>query len=202
MVLRPGQEPKSIQYPHRNISYLRDPSLVTRRLPAGSRYRDPRQLRQLKVRFDLDAETNPWAGAPNTQIYSPWDKMVAIDSADDIRQPYYVHANTGREGFTVMRPMIDPVHKIMTTYHFDRVNLRWVRMVTRLRPDLPLPQPPANQLVNASLPYWSSRGTRYVRNRVRTPQAPVRRDIANRRYRDRSGVSGAHGILGEFRAIR
>jgi hypothetical protein len=100
--------------------------------------------------MDLDADTNPLAGAPNTQIYSPQDQYIAIDSADDVQQPYYLPSCTGREGFTLMRPMIDPVHKIMTTYHFDRINLRWVKMITRLRPDVPLPQPPANQYVHGA----------------------------------------------------
>lgn len=200
MVLRPGEQPKSINIPQRDIDYRRDPSLIHRRHPAGRRYTDSRQLKQQVTRFDFEAATNPLADKEGFLIQSPDDPFIKVDSADDITQSYTLPPSTGTWGCQFLRPFVDPVHKILVTYHFDHMNLQWVRMTTRLRPDLPIVQPPANQYVNSPQYYFSSRGSRYVRERQKvTEMNRRRRSISNRLFRGRAGTSGARGILGEFR---
>ncbi len=200
MVLRPGERPKSISIPKRNIDYRRDPSLIHRRHLAGPSYRDPRQERQLKVRFDFEADSNPLRDSENYHIISPEDSFIKIDSADQILQPYTLPPSSGTWGCQFLRPFMDAANKILVTYHFDHMNLRWVRMTTRLRPDLPIVQPPASQFTDGPRFYWRSRGSRYVRTKKKVQDINRRRrSTANRLYRGRAGTSGARGTTGEFR---
>lgn len=184
----------------RPISYLRDPALIRVRHPAGQRFVDRRKLGQKKVRFDYELEMNPFLGDEDHRIFSPDGFYVEVDSADDIKQDYHLHPHSGVGGCALLRPMVDPVHKIIVTYHFDQTNLRWVRVITRLREDLPIVRPPANQHTTSPQYVFRSRGTRYIRKKQKVETLARRRFIANRTFRGRSGVSGAHGILGEFRS--
>lgn len=200
MALRPGEQPKPINIPKRDVDFRRDPSLIHRRYIAGKRYHDPRQLRQQVMRLDFEADNNPLANKENYVVQSPDDTFIKIDSADNIKQSYTLPPSSGTWGCQLLRPYVDPVHNILVTYHFDHMNLRWVRMTTRLRPDLQIAQPPANQYVNSPQYYWSSRGSRYVRNRRKvTNTNRRRRSFSNRLFRGRAGTSGARGVLGEFR---
>lgn len=188
-----------ISIPQRNISYLRDPRFVPLGHPAGRRFHDPRELGQKKVRFDFELEMNPFFGDDDYRIFSPDGHYIEIDSADDIKQPYHLHPHSGVGGCALLRPMVDPINKIMVTYHFDHQNLRWVRTVTRLRKDLRIVRPPANQHTTSPQYYFKSRGTRYVRKKQKVQEMARRRFISNRIFRGRSGVSGARGTLGAVR---
>ncbi len=207
MVLRRGQQPKPINIPQRGKNGQVDshrgggvPNVPLQRHPAGRRYSDPRQLRQLKVRLDFEADTNPLAKEENFDVMSPDDEYIRIDSADEIIQPYTLPSSTGTWGCQLLRPFVDPIHNILVTYHFDHMDLRWVRMTTRLSPDLRIPRPPANQHTNSPQYYFGSRGSRYVRHKRKvTEMGRRKKSHSNRLYRGRAGTSGARGTTGEFR---
>lgn len=190
---------RPITIPQRNISYLRDPSFIPLVHLAGSKFVDRRALGQKKVRFDFELDMNPFFGDEEYKIFSPDGYYIEIDSADDIKQPYHLHPHGGTGGCSLLRPMVDPIKKIMVTYHFDQQNLRWVRTVTRLRKDLRIVRPPANQHTTSPQYVFRSRGTRYVRKKQKVQEMARRRFISNRIYRGSSGVSGAHGTIGEAR---
>jgi len=196
------KDPGSINIPHRNISYLRDPTLLTKipqGWPAGSTYHDDRQFGPRHIRFDRGFEVGTdysFVEQGDYTYYSPDAQDITIDSADDVPQNYYVPPHG--DGLTLMRPIIDPIHNILVTYHFDRKHLTWIRMVTRLRKDVTFPQPPAQQYTTSPNYYYKSRGNRYVRNRQKIEQIGRPRFISDRIWDGRSGISGAHDTIGEF----
>jgi hypothetical protein len=200
MTSRPGP----IKYPKRNVDYTSRASDVipTPRLPlAGSNIPDRRQLGQKRVRLDFEADTNVLANNPTFDIQSPDDSVINIDSADHIPQNYTLPPSGGNAFCQLGRVFVDRVNKIMVTYHFDSVNVKWIRFVTRLRKDLPIPTPPANQYVSSAGYTFGSRGRRYVREKTKlSVQARRQRSISNRIFRNISGQSGeGAGITGEFR---
>ena len=192
------QEPKPINNPRRNISYLRDVTLTPQIWPIGSGYHDDREFGPRHIRFDYDIDpvADPFVNDSTYDIYTPDTQYVEVDSANDVPQDYFLASFDGNQ--TLLRPFIDPIHKILVTYHFDRRHLKWVRMVTRLRKDAPIVRPPAMQMVNSAQYYWGSRGRRYVRNKPKVQQIARPRFISDRVYEGRSGISGDHGIVGEF----
>jgi len=195
------QEPGPINIPHRNISYLRDPTLyskIPRASVAGSAYHDDRQLGPRHIRFDYDRDiaSNPFVNDATYTIYSPEAQDIVIDSADDVPQNYFLPSYGG--GQTLLRPFVDPIHKILVTYHFDRKHLTWTRMITRLRKDITIPQPPAQQYNISPQYYYKSRGHRYVRAKPKIKQIARPRYISDRIYEGRSGISGEHSLIGEF----
>jgi hypothetical protein len=200
--------PGSINIPHRNISYLRDPTLLTKIpqvWPAGVAYHDDRQFGPQHIRFDrgLDVGTEySFVQEGDTTIYSPDAQRIVIDSADDIPQNYYLPSHGGSApgggGTTLLRPIVDSIHKILVTYHFNRKDLAWIKMVTRLRKDVTLPLPPAQSYTTSPNYYYKSRGNRYVRNKQKVQQIGRPRYLSDRIWDGRSGISGDHGTIGEF----
>jgi len=193
--------PRPIDVPQRNISYLRDPSMVPKFWHGGSRYHDDRELGARKVRFEWDKSLDPCTNDPYFKIYTPEDDVIEVDSADDIKQNYVMHNFSTPDSGGLLRAMVDPVHKILVTYHFDRINLRWVKMVTRLRKDVEIVRPPANQLVSNAQYNWRSRGRRYLRKKPQVLQLPYSHSSANRAYYGKSGTSGSESSIGEFRSV-
>jgi len=198
------QEPGSINLPRRNVCYLRDPVLLSQvasKVPisGSSNYHDHRELGQRHIRFDydVDAAFNPFINDATYTVYTPDSQDIEIDSADDVPQRYTMPPDGG--GQTLLRPIVDPVNKILVTYHFDRKHLTWVRMVTRLRKDVNIPQPPGNQFTISPQYYYKSRGNRYVRQRLKVQQMVRPRYLSDRIYEGRSGTSGEGASVGVFR---
>jgi hypothetical protein len=197
------QEPGPINIPHRNVSYLRDPVLLsqlTSKIPiSGPKYHDHRELgpRHIRFDYDVDAASNPFINDTTYTVYTPDNQDIVIDSADDVPQDYYMPSHGG--GQTLLRPFVDPIKKILVTHHFDRKHLTWVRMVTRLRKDVLIPQPPANQFNISPQYYFKSRGRRYVRTKTKVQQMIRPRYLSDRIYEGRSGLSGENASVGVFR---
>jgi hypothetical protein len=195
-------EPESIRLPHRNVNYLRDPVLLAQTTSkvaiSGSQYHDPRELGPRHIRFDYDVDviSNPFINDTTYTVYTPDDQDITIDSADDIPQDYFLPPDGG--GQTLLRPFVDPVNKILVTHHFDRKHLTWVRMVTRLRKDVNIPRPPANQFNISPQYYYKSRGNRYVRYKPKVRQIARPRYLSDRIYEGRSGLSGEGMGVGVF----
>ena len=183
--------PKPIQYPKRSVEAIRKPIPMKRVLKRPDR----REERQLQVRIDVNADTNRFKDDPNHSIQSPEDPVINIDSADNIIQPYTVPASGGNYGqFNIGRYFIDTANNIMTVYHFDQQNLRWIKFVTRLRKDIVFPRPPVMTLSHNAVYVYGSRGRRYVRSKQGVVQTSRRQYISNRRYNNRTGTSGARRI--------
>jgi hypothetical protein len=181
--------PHPINYPKRNINYIRKPIPLPRRALAGETP-DRRETQQLKVRIALDAEQNRFYNDPDHSIQSPEDNFVEIDSADNIIQTYTVPASAGNYGqFSITKYFVDKVNKILVVYHFDEQNLHWVRFVARLRKDLEFPQAPAMTMVSNSVYVFGSRGRRYVRNKHQITHINRREYLINREYNDQLGTT-------------
>lgn len=199
MVLRQGREIKPINFPKRRNIAIRDTRNRVHRQLAPELYQDPRHLEQKKFRLDFEAEANGLQGIGQYKIVSPENQNITIDSADEVLQVYTLPPGHNF-GCQALRPIVDYVNNILITYHFDRQNLRYVKFITRLRKDATFPQPPAGQFNANYLPYFGSRGTRYIRTKRSLAVDPKRRrSVSNRTYRGGSGVSGARGDLGAFR---
>lgn len=190
MVLERDKVVKPIQYPQRPNRI----ALETRPPIPGSvldpeAYTDPRRQGQIHVRFDYQADTNLLAQRTDYHVMSPDDHYIEVDSADEVPQVYYLPPSTST-GIQTLRPIVDTVNNLYISYHFDHRNNRWFKMITRLRKDLHYPQPPVTYNANR-VPYYGSRGTRYVRFRKRvTIHGGPDQEIMNRVYFDRAGLSG------------
>jgi len=195
-------KPGPIKFPKRDVDYTsRANSTPVPQLPlAGPNPPDRRQIEQKRVRLDFEADTNVLANNPTFDIQSPDASYITIDSADHIPQNYTLPPSGGTPLCQLGRVFVDRVNKILVTYHFDSVNIRWVKFITRLRKDLPIPAPPANQYVNSAGYTFGSRGRRYVRDKTKlSVQARRQKSISNRIFRNISGQSGeGAGITGEF----
>lgn len=199
MVVR---EPSPINIPHRDVNYLRNPALISQLTSqisiSGSKYYDKRELGPQHIRFDydVDPDSNPFINDTTYTVYTPDDQDLVIDSADDVPQRYTMPPYGGPQ--VLLRPFVDPVNKILVTHHFDRKHLTWVRMVTRLRKDVNIPSPPANQFNISPQYYFKSRGNRYVRQKVKVQQIKRPRYLSDRVYEGRSGLSGEGMSVGVF----
>ncbi len=187
-MLNRDRELKPIHYPERPQVALRDPAPKMPVVPSDD-YKDPRRDGQVHVRFDYQADQNALAELDNYQVVSPDDHNISIDSANDVPQAYYLPPSTVT-GIQTLRPIVDTVNNLYISYHFDHRNNRWIKMVTRLRKDLHYPQPPVMYNANR-VPYYGSRGTRYIRYKKRLSVNPKPdQETLNRVYFDRAGLSG------------
>jgi len=192
MPLDPNREPKPVNYPQRPNIALHDPAP---KMPVSQEgYKDPRRAGQIHVRFDYDAAGNALKDLPDYQVISPDDHNISIDSANDVPQAYYLPPST-TTGIQTLRPIVDTVNNLYISYHFDHRNNRWIKMVTRLRKDLHYPQPPVTYNANR-VPYYGSRGSRYVRYKKKLVPNTSQNDqeVLNRIYFDRAGLSGMEAV--------
>lgn len=198
MSFEPGEIIQPIQYPLRPSRISIGGAGLPHKSPAPNKFVDRRREGLRHVRFDFRAEVNPLKDRSDYEIVSPEDFNITIDSANDQSQVYYLPSYHPR-GSQLLRPIVDRVNNIYITYHYDRMSQKWVKMITRLRKDLQFPSPPVTY-TRDHVPYYGSRGTRYVRyKRDIAGKHERRQSLWNRLfYGNKSGTSGVRYTLGPF----